>query len=569
MKNKAETEEMIDKLIKETDDYLQGTLQQSFNNINTNKEKEKKIYNILNKNENLNQNEKIEFKGTFGINSIINSDLQKTSQFNIPKNEQILNNIEKNKHLNMNSNNNINKIFEESRTRRKVSEINNQKENSFRNNNNKKENKKEIINIDELLKGIDLKALNYHSKYEEVVEDKNKNKETIKNISKDKDFENQNIEESMKSFSKLVSSKKTNNETWKKDSFEEENIKDKEDNIIKNDSNENNDINNINNKREQNNKDEIENKKKIMDFLNNRKKDKKTKYKLKKANYIPFQNTEVNNDININSENKQQAINSSIKLNGSLNPNLKITFGKDVNILSNQSIKFNQEKTKNNNISNFTFGKNNLNLNDLNEIKFNTSIKNNNENINNESLEEEDEEKYDIKIKDENDINYDDMLKKNDEIKFLDFDNFLDISKINKNNNEDDLCNIRYTPEEEQQQNKKVNEALNDAIDSSDEEEINQIKTNIKDIKDNVNFSGGNTLGLNENEQNNDKNYNNNKDDNNIMNKSSVKLNEKEIEDNVENSFDKENKNSKKEKNDGTESDINENININEDGVDE
>ena len=84
---------------------------------------------------------------------------------------------------------------------------------------------------------------------------------------------------------------------------------------------------------------------------------------------------------------------------------MKITFGKDVNILSNQSIKFNQEKTKNNNISNFTFGKNNLNLNDLNEIKFNTSIKNDNENINNESLEEEDEEKYDINIKDENDIN--------------------------------------------------------------------------------------------------------------------------------------------------------------------
>ena len=53
------------------------------------------------------------------------------------------------------------------------------------------------------------------------------------------------------------------------------------------------------------------------------------------------------------------------------------------------------------------------------------------------------------------------------------------------------------------------------------------------------------------------------------MNKSSVKLNEKEIEDNVENSFDKENKNSKKEQNDESESDINENININEDGVDE
>ena len=46
------------------------------------------------------------------------------------------------------------------------------------------------------------------------------------------------------------------------------------------------------------------------------------------------------------------------------------------------------------------------------------------------------------------------MLNKNNEIKFLDFDNFLDISKINKNNNdnEDDLCNIRYTAEEEKEQ---------------------------------------------------------------------------------------------------------------------
>ena len=51
------------------------------------------------------------------------------------------------------------------------------------------------------------------------------------------------------------------------------------------------------------------------------------------------------------------------------------------------------------------------------------------------------------------------MLNKNDDLKFLDFDNFLDISKINKNKNDiDDLCAIRYTKEEEQQQNQKVNE---------------------------------------------------------------------------------------------------------------
>ena len=70
--------------------------------------------------------------------------------------------------------------------------------------------------------------------------------------------------------------------------------------------------------------------------------------------------------------------------------------------------------------------------------------------------------------------------KKEDDLKFLDFDNFLDISKINKNKSDpDDLCNIRYTPEEEQQQNKKVKEALKDAIDSLDEEETNNKKKKI------------------------------------------------------------------------------------------
>ena len=171
--------------------------------------------------------------------------------------------------------------------------------------------------------------------------------------------------------------------------------------------------------------------------------------------------------------------------------------------MSNQSIEFNRDKAKNNNLAKITFGKNLEN-----EVKYNnTSIQNINEseiaekNFS-ESLEE-DEEKFDIKIKDENEINYDDMLNKNDDLKFLDFDNFLDISKINKNKNDiDDLCAIRYTKEEEQQQNQKVNEALKDAKDSSNEEELikkNEEETKIQDI---VNFSGENTLGLKYNERN-------------------------------------------------------------------
>ena len=65
-----------------------------------------------------------------------------------------------------------------------------------------------------------------------------------------------------------------------------------------------------------------------MNFLNNRKKEKKIKYKLGQ----PIQPSNEQ-ELNINRETKEQAINSSIKLNGSLNPNLKITFVKDTNIL--------------------------------------------------------------------------------------------------------------------------------------------------------------------------------------------------------------------------------------------
>ena len=138
--------------------------------------------------------------------------------------------------------------------------------------------------------------------------------------------------------------------------------------------------------------------------------------KKKKIKYKLGQPIEPSNEqeLKLNMETKEQAINSSIKLNGSLNPNLKITFGKDANILSNQSIKFNIDKTKNENLSKFTFGQN-----------LETVIKNNNTSTQNmkESDKEEnninesfdDEEKYDIKGKDENDINYDDMLNKNDD----------------------------------------------------------------------------------------------------------------------------------------------------------
>ena len=191
-----------------------------------------------------------------------------------------------------------------------------------------------------------------------------------------------------------------------------------------------------------------------MDYLTNRKKGKKIKYKLKTS---PSDNneekTDNKNEIN-NLENNKEAINSSIKFNGSLNPNFQITFGEGGgNIFANQSIKFNQNQNPNMIISKFTFRENMGNV-----LKNNLSIKQINEKVNENNEEsDEDEEKYDIKVTDENDINYEDMLKKNDdEIRFLDFDNFLDASnnkaKNKKNNNNkndiDDLCNIRYDEDE-------------------------------------------------------------------------------------------------------------------------
>ena len=103
------------------------------------------------------------------------------------------------------------------------------------------------------------------------------------------------------------------------------------------------------------------------------------------------------------------------------------------------------------------------------------------------------------------------MLKtKNTDIKFLDFDKFLDISniKMDKNNkiDLDDLCNVRYITEEEEQKNKvnfnkKVSEALKDALDSSDEEEMKTKNKQMKKIEDII-ISGKDTLGPREKNNN-------------------------------------------------------------------
>ena len=264
-KNKVETEEMIDKIIKEADDYLQGTLQQTFTNK---EEKEKILYKELNYDQN--PNKKIEFKGTFGTNQM-NQSLEKTAQFN---NNNINNNIQNQRIENKKKNNyklkvSYKKDVENNFSPRKLlsdNQINDKKDEI------KTEKKNSVINIDELLKGIDLKALNYHSKYEENDENKN----TIKNNS-NQENQDKKMEESMKSVSKLVSSKK-NNETWKEENIKANPINEEDsEKSLQNIKNENND----NNKREIKNndiktekKDEMENKKKIMNFLSKKKKKK-------------------------------------------------------------------------------------------------------------------------------------------------------------------------------------------------------------------------------------------------------------------------------------------------------
>ena len=85
-----ETEEMMDRIIKEADDYLKGTLQQSF----TNKENKQNIlYKILNNGQN--PNKILEFQRSFGSNEII-PNLKETNKNSKENNNNNINNIQNN-----------------------------------------------------------------------------------------------------------------------------------------------------------------------------------------------------------------------------------------------------------------------------------------------------------------------------------------------------------------------------------------------------------------------------------------------------------------------------------------
>ena len=333
-------------------------------------------------------------------------------------------------------------------------------------NKNMNELSKKNNNIDPVIQGINLRAIKYHSKYENNENDNNLNKKGNNPYSKNhynsnqKRHDDSNLEESIKGMSKLIAStSKQKNEDYTNKRLNNDYYKNKDD--------------------------------EIMSFINQRKQDKK--YILKDEILSKNNNNEIEQD-----KEKEYNIpnNEIIQTKDSLNSNMKLTFGE------NGNLKF--SKTNNNKIdeSNSTFSENNqeqskklFTFGDNFGIKNNNEISNskNNKNIkqqikedvnenNEEDYDEDDEEKYDIKVNSENDINYDNMLKstKKSDLKFLDFDQFCDVENEpetennkkktrkkkkkltkgkNKKNNldtDDDLCNIISEREEEEEQ-KEIN----------------------------------------------------------------------------------------------------------------
>ena len=143
-------------------------------------------------------------------------------------------------------------------------------------------NNKNILEVDNIIKNINMGALNYFSKYENNNEENNNiNNNSINN---NKNVNENNLEESMKSFSKLISpSNKTNLlSTWKKD-------------------NNNEDI-----KEEIYNENEKEEKEEKEFTFNNNNKDlyitfgEVPKDSIKLDNSLNNQNNDINNDINKN-----------------------------------------------------------------------------------------------------------------------------------------------------------------------------------------------------------------------------------------------------------------------------
>lgn len=358
--------------------------------------------------------------------------------------------------------------------------------NNANNDNMNNSKKKKTFGVDSLIKNIDMDALNYYSKYENENYNNNSNnlkessngnlKESNNNNLKESTNRNDNnqMEQSMKSVSKLVSSSIKGNylSTWKKKSMNgNESIKEEADNENENP-----------NENQKENENENEKEFEINNFDN-------------------YNNNNYNNNgyNNYNNTLKGSQLRESLK-----NIDLQMTFGEGGNILSSDSIKI---KNNNDTIKRNVFAKEK-------KVKF----------LESKDEDEDEEENYD-NIYNSNNNNFDsnkyssnNQTKKGNE--FLDFDNFCDAPNSNNstlkftlkktnnpNNNNNDIlesegniCNFYGDTKgkviSRNEITQKVNDALLDAKDSSEEENnIDEDEENDK-IQNQLNFFGD-TLGKN------------------------------------------------------------------------
>jgi hypothetical protein len=432
-------------------------------NINNNEAKMNDVFRRLNYQENNNiensSHKKInEFLGTFGVGPNQNQNITSNNNSNVDNNNEV--------NSNQFITNSINSTFTFGKNPKNV--LNDSQ-------------KKKSFGVDSIIKNIDMGALNYYSKYEndnneESNNNSSRNNNIINNSLRQSNNEDNQMEHSMQSISKLVAPSAKNNllSTWKKKSLNgNESIQE--------------DIENENEK----------------EFENNN-------------------NTNINCSNIFNNTNKNSQIKESIT-----NPKLLLTFGEEGNMISGEKIR----------IKNNVFDKNKTK-------KFEQTKKYE------EEYEEEDEEQEEKADEDDNNYdNYNDSKigfnnknnntynfdsnnnSKNNyskkENQFLDFDNFCDIPNSNnstlkftntKKNNEhlesEGICNVYADTKNKDMTNleitQKVNDALKDAKDSSDEEEVNKIANQMNFFGDTL----GKDLKPNKYKVKNNQNVSNKKDEN-------------------------------------------------------
>ena len=434
---------------------LSQSIEKENNNNNNNEEKAKEIYMKLNQDNNQNSSMRKlnDFRGTFGIDPTQTNNLNNINNNETQSNKIVNNSLNSNFTFGKNSN-----------------LMNSQKKNTF--------------GVDSIIKNINMGALNYYSKYENNDEQINKNIENNnQNDNNENEKEKNQMEQSMQSVSKLISPTATNNllSTWKKKSIKgTESIKEDVDNENEKELENNNFNNNFN--------------------YNN--------------NYNNYQNNDYNNTI------KGSQIKQSLA-----KQDLLMTFGEGGNIVNDESIKI---KNNNETIKGNIFDKN----------KTSKFLETNEEEDDRESEKEENEE-YEKEAYNKNyNVNNienggrNNIYKNEKEKEFLDFDNFCDIPNSNnstlkftmrKNNNNNEhlesegICNIFSDTKNKNinfDMTKKVNDALKDAKDSSDEEKDEE------QIYDKLNFFSetlGKGLKQNKFKEKNDKDINVKNEDMNMI----------------------------------------------------